>query len=1343
MPYRPFVPDYAVRLLAAHPSRPPYVERSDGVVLFADIVGFSPLSVALANGGPYGAEELSNLLNGFFARMVGVITDHGGTVASFAGDAITALFSFHPQARTAVVQRAVRCALDMQEASLQFRAVATGAGTFTLAIRVGLGAGGVLMAVVGDPDTRLEHVLAGEAVNRAVAAERRAAQGQVLVDATIRAGDHGIELAGGPDGPAVAIRILERPRYVAPGPPRPADSAGESRLPAFLHPAIAERVRQGQVGLVDERRTVTVAFVGFPDLTDDLSKAIDRLQRFVAAAVRVIDRWGGHLRQVDVGDKGSLLVVAFGAPVHHEDQEERAVRCCMELLGLQDGPFRAGVTTGRAWCGEVGSEVRREYAIVGDTVNLAARLMEEAIPGQALIDRVTWEGTHGTAVASRLPPLVVRGRTGPVDVWSVFEVQDRTEPQDQPRTVSSLVGRRAELARTHAVVGHVAAGRAVVLGISGEPGIGKSRLAAEAINQARGLGFTTAAGTSRSLGPDSSYFAWRLIWRDLLGLDPWSSLDEQRDALAARFGQHAPLLAPVLNVPIPDSEMTGSLDPPTRAELLRSLLSEELRERARSAPIALLLEDCHWIDPPSRVLLEFLARGLVDWPVLFVVTARPTETGRQALEALAHLPHFTEITLGELPTADAVELARERVRQLYGPRGDPAEGTIGRIVERSGGNPFYLEELLSLVHARGRGQGGALDLPDSVERVVMARLDQLSEGEKAVMKVASVLGRRFRAEWISGCYPAAGSPRDVARHLRRLEDLRLTPLQAIAPEPEYGFRHEITQEVTYASLTLRMRTFLHERVAEYIEKTFPDRLAQFVDPLAYHYGRTARVDKQRFWFRAAADAAKAAFANDAAVTHYERLLPLLAGPAAGHVLIDLGGVWQLVGRWDEAQQAYLQALGIARAGGDHSLLAAGARELGDLFIYTQSYAEAIERLTLAVETFERLGDRQGLSRALDRLAYALIQQGSYPQASAVSQRHLDTATEAGDLAGMSVALDHLGLVRAYTGDNTQALALLQRSLQVATEAGDRRGVVHAANNLGGLYATRGDHVQALACVEQALTVAREIGYRQMAAVVTGNIGELYRERGDYEQATGCFAHALRIAVELGDWTSVANRMASLAATAAGLGDARGAEHRYTLAIRLARTLDAPHFLCEWLHGLAQLLASTGRPGEAQPLNEEALGIAVRHDERDTELRARLLRLRLRVVLDHVPSRDAAREALAMEQAWPGTPQRAALLDAVAQLDPARAETRAAAAELYRELYDRGPNVEYRQAYERLTGATLPPAPPLPPVPGAATPGPVDVDDLVRQVEPLVAARAPRPVEGTRSPTVDADTVDPA
>jgi class 3 adenylate cyclase len=259
------------------------------------------------------------------------------------------------------------------------------------------------------------------------------------------------------------------------------DDGVANRLVLFLHPAIAQRLRSGRRELVNEHRKVTVAFLGLPAASTDDRPEVAALQACLAAAVRVIDRYDGHLHQVHTGDKGNLLIVSFGAPVSHEDDEERAVRCCLELLGLPDGAVAAGVTTGYAYCGEVGSDTRREYAAIGHSVNLAVRLLQAARPGQLLIDAPTHERVAETAIQDHLEPVTVKGKTGTIDVWAVRAVHDRAEPRARALGSVGVVGRAAEVAVARSLVERALAGDGQLLGLTGAAGIGKSRLVAEAV----------------------------------------------------------------------------------------------------------------------------------------------------------------------------------------------------------------------------------------------------------------------------------------------------------------------------------------------------------------------------------------------------------------------------------------------------------------------------------------------------------------------------------------------------------------------------------------------------------------------------------------------------------------------------------------------------------------------------------------------------------------------------------------------------------------------------------------------------------------------------------------------
>jgi class 3 adenylate cyclase/tetratricopeptide (TPR) repeat protein len=1329
--WRSFVPDYVLRTLLQHPGGTPVAngDRMDAVVLFIDVAGFTPMSEALTRSGAYGTEALTRILNGWFDAMVSLVSRFGGSVAEFAGDALTAMFRYDAATRRVTGRRAVRCALLMQAEMARFQGIATRAGTFDLAMKAGLAAGPLLVTIMGDPAIRLGYVLAGPALDRAVRSERNAGGGEVVVDRDLLEAGLDAEILERRGISAVVGGLRGEVSPVPAAPVDPVDEGTARRLAPFLHPAIADRLRSGRRDFVNEHRKVTVAFVGVPELTVDDPGSVAGLQRFLAAAVRVLDRYGGHLRQVATGDKGSLLLACFGAPVSHEDDEERAVHCCLELLRLPGGPFRAGVTTGSVYCGEVGSDSRREYSVIGDSVNLASRLMEAAEPGQLLIDRPTHDRVRARTVHDELTPIRVKGKSGPVDVWMVHAVRDRPGGGPAPpATPQALVGRDGEVARIGALAGRALAGEGQVVCLAGEAGIGKSRLGAEVVRMAEGLGFAVFSGACRSHGTTTSYLVWRSIWSDLLELDTSLPIADQMAQLTRRVarrdggsGRRAPLLGPVVNLPVPDSELTASLDPESRDELLRSLLLEYLRGRTATGPLLLVLEDCHWIDPASHALLEFLCQRVADQALLILVTARQTVGDPSPLASLSQLPQLTDVRLGELAGADAERLVGLRLRQRYGGDTVPSPEVVRRLTDRGEGNPFYLEELVSYLHDRGIDPGdpralSTLELPDGLQRLVMARIDQLSEGEKATIKVASVIGRQSRARWISETYPPAGEPEEVAGHLERLDELDLMPRRATAPEPEYQFKHAITQEVTYQSLTFRLRETLHERVGLFIERTYPDRLAQYVDMLAHHYGRTRRVDKQRIWFRAAGDAAKAAFANEAAVGYYERLLPLQPEEQTGEVLVELGGIWHLTGQWTEAEQALRRAMEVAARAGRRDVLATSQRDLGDLFIYTQSYAEAVSWLTRAADEFERLGDRQGLSRTLDRITFAHYRQGQYDEALAVARRHLEMSTDAGDLAGVSIALNHIGLVHLNTGQTVAALGLLQQALDTAAQARDRRCLVYAAGNLGLAHWRDGDHMRAVACYHQALSIAKEMGDRQIAGIYIGNLGAVYRDQGDHSQATRCFVHALRIAVELGDWAGVADQMACLAATAVAEGQDREAERRFARAIALARLLDAPYFLSDALHELAKLRLAQGRLEDAERLNQEALEVADRSNERDIQVQAGLLSVQLQVRRGRIGAEVAVGRLRALEDAWVEPRERAALLEALWQLDPGQEEAREAAASLYRALYERAPSIRHRDAYEQLTGTTLPPGPALPPLPDEFKDDLGDLHELLRQVD---------------------------
>jgi class 3 adenylate cyclase/tetratricopeptide (TPR) repeat protein len=1335
-PWVSFVPQHVAEDILRHPHATPIgrEQRFEAAALFADISGFTAMSEALGRVGRRGTEELTALLNAYFEPMIDVIHSYGGTVGKFGGDAMTVLFPVRGS-RSAAARRAVRCALAMQAETTRHTAISTSAGTFGLALKTGLALDRVLCTSVGDPAVRLEYVIAGRALDLSTEAEHLATSGEVVAHSGLLDHCRGAVLARRRNGFAT-VEGLERPppRVRPPELPDP-DPTTRTTFAAYLHPSIAERLETGLDGFVNEHRKVTVLFVGFTGFDyDDDPDVTSKLQAYLARAVEVVHGYDGHLRQVEMGDKGSKFIVFFGAPVLHEDDETRALRCALDLRDLTEGPIRIGVASGFTFCGRVGSDRRQEYAAVGDTVNLAARLMQAAAPGEILVAGGSVRTVAGTVRLETREPIVVKGKSEPVPL-SALVGQAADAPAHtfaEPVYALPMIGREPELAIARATLDLAALGSGHVLGIAGEPGIGKSRFGAELLRTAAERGLATFAGACQSYGSSIAYLPWQQIWRAILELDGNESVTDQLAQLERAVVDldpslvpRLPLLAPVLRLPIPDNALTAPLDAELRAELLRVLLLDALRRRADSGPIILVLEDCHWLDSLSRSLLAFIARNIATLPVLVVAVYRLADDGAATTTWAHDLDHFTELHLQPLAADQVDTLVAAKVGEAFG-RTDVVPEAVAQLVGRAEGNPFHVEELINLLRDRGIDLDddkavAAAELPDTLYGLVMARIDQLAELDKTTVKVASVVGRSFRASWLSGSAPMLGGDRSVRRSLEGLARTQLIALARQRPELEYLFRHVTTRDVAYESLPFSLRQELHERVAMYVETAYAPNLEQYVDTLAYHFGLSANADKKRVYLRLAGDAAKAGFSNAAAIEHYEQLLPLVEASDRSGVLRSLGEVKEHVGDWSGAEDAYREGLVLAESAGNPRDAAECRRSHGALLAHQGSFAPSRSMLEQAKEESEAAGDPAGVVRALEALAFVAWEQSDHAGSLEYSREHLRRAEDADDRIGISMAVEQMGLVYWHRGEHEAAKASFEHALEVATSVGYVRGVIHASNDLAGLYWEQGDHSRAFEHVRDGLAAARKIGYRHAAGVLLGNAAELCRQRGELATALALSRRALEIAAELGARRGIASRVGNMALVLSAQGRKREAELLFDRAIALAREVESPYFLCEYLHHSAELLAGQERWGEATDRNSEALEVARAVDRRNVRVPAELLSVRLRRAADLLEQTEAEATLERLANEWTEPAEQAAVKFELWQLNGSEA-ARNSAAELYRTLHAATPNAIYRERYASLTGHVLPAPSPLPRLIDDME-AELDVAALLRTVEGLKLSTA--------------------
>lgn len=1325
-----FVPDYLAQDILENPQASPIgrEQRFDAVALFADVSGFTSMSEALGRTGKSGIEELTAILNSYFAPMIELIRTYGGIVGKFGGDAMTVLFPYTQQTQAQTVRRAIECALHMQTRMDTYKAVSTSAGVFGLTMKAGLALGPVFCTTVGDLAVRLEYIIAGEVLDLCAEAEHHATPGEVVIHNQLLPYVGSIEISETRDDfscvtgtGADALLPLPPQRDV---PPQAVDV-----LAGYLHPTIAQRLKAGLGGFINEHREVTTLFVNFTGFDYDHDVEVGtRLQTYFADVIRMIQRYDGYLNKIDMGDKGSKYVVLFGAPVAHEDDEERALHCALELNWVPGAQVSIGINTGFVFCGQVGSTARQEYTVMGDAVILAARLMQAAQAGEILVSASTEEQSKGIFQWQHREPIQVKGKTEYVPIYGLQGVKEKTAIYiSEPAYGLPLIGREPELQVARDRIDAAIRRQGQIVGISGEAGMGKSRLNAEIIKLAVGKGLVGYGGACQSYNTYLSYAAWTSIWRGFFELEPSmpsgsmvTHLETQLAAIDPGLVQRIPLLGSILNMPIPDNALTESLDAPSRVELLNSLLLSCLQARTSRNPVLFVLEDCHWMDAASYELLEFLGRNLAGLPVLLIFLYRPDDTAEGFSAPLKQFPHFTEINLTEFNTANAEELIQLKMRQLFGAQQSVPAGFVQRIMTRTQGNPFYIEELMNYVHDRQTplDKPENIELPASLNSLIISRIDLLSESEKTALKVASVIGRLFKARWVWESQPSIGMPDTIRRHLSRLSHLEVTALNTPEPELEYLFKHVITREVIYDSLAFNTRAVLHEQIGQYIERVYTGDLSQYLDLLAYHFGRTRNLDKQKLYFRSAGDRSRAAYANDAAIDYYQRLLPLLAEAERMEVMRLLGDVWQLTGKWEDAERIYRQAFADAEASGDRLAQAHCRNGIGHLLDLTGNYPEALTWLGQALQDFESLNNRQGVSQALEYLSLVHLPLGNYDEALTLCERQLQLATADGNRRAISVVHMRKSWVYLDQGNLPLAQENLEQALAIAGEINYQMGIINAHSDLAGLYFVQGNYAQALSNCLDALTIATSIGYRQRGGHIILNMGEIYRQQGVYTSALDCYSYGLSIFLELGDTPAMFNAIGNIASVYLAQSRYEEAETLNTLTIRLGRKLNIPYVLCEYLYNQALLLTLLRRYEAALATSSEAREVATQVGHQEFQFKALILSLRLRVFQQQTTSADASQELLLLLEQWVESDQQAAIHYELWRLDPNREESRNRAADFYQELYRVTPNVEYRQRYSELTGQILPDPPSPPLAPELAAQSSAHLSDLIQRAEAI-------------------------
>ncbi len=684
-------------------------------------------------------------------------------------------------------------------------------------------------------------------------------------------------------------------------------SAGESADPPKLEDiqdrlSVPEPLRQQMESaaqeMVGENRLVTVLFAdisGFTSLSESFptETVVEKVNQCFRVVTDAVYRYEGSVNRF-IGD---CVLAFFGALIAHENDPERAVRAALEMrnavyeMGLE---ISVGVNTGMMYFGPIGTEQHQEVSAYGPDINLAKRLQEAAKPGQILVGAGIHRLTHKMFDFDQQETLELKGLYEPVTAYEVLRLSDRPEKLRGIEGLRSrMIGREREFSDLKAAVDRWHSGQGQIVSVIGEAGIGKSRLVSELKTYVDGKAKNLwQEGRCVSIGQSISYWPFLDMLRSYFGL---SNQDDEAEiarkvtrGTTALFDQDAeeylPFLGRLLSFRF-NNELDRQLDY-AAPEQIRNQTLMRLRDGfetlARRNPLLLIIEDLHWADDLSLDLITLLMESLSTKPLMLLCVYRPEREHRcWQLAAQADRKcrdRYTEITLKHLSTKES----RELVGALLTIENLP-ESVRDIILQKSEGNPFFIEEVIrslidrDLVYResdrwRARDDVSSLDVPDTIQGVVLARVDRLDAEAREVLQCASVIGRLFKYRLLE---QLAGSDRHLDRHLLEFQEKDLVYEERTVPELEYAFKHTFTQEATYQSILERRRQSFHHQVGEGMERLYPDRLEDYYEELAHHYSLSDDTEKAVEYLYKAGEKAARGSANEAAIIFFQKGLECL------------------------------------------------------------------------------------------------------------------------------------------------------------------------------------------------------------------------------------------------------------------------------------------------------------------------------------------------------------------------------------------------------------------------------------------------------------------------------------
>lgn len=950
----------------------------------------------------------------------------------------------------------------------------------------------------------------------------------------------------------------------------------------------SERILVARSTMEGERKQVTVLHVGvvglpLPSQELDPEEVHDLIQPAMGLAAEEIHRYEGTVTQLS----SDGLTALFGAPLAHEDAPQRALYAALaiqkrlqgyaEELRSQGVQLEAGmgISTGLIIAERTGDDLAMEYAPIGDTVSLASSMESAAEPGTIQVAEDTYRLSKGYFDFEEAGGVEVRGRKKPAKSYRLLAALPARGriPASLASKLSPFVGRKQELEQLVGCYQQAREGRGQVVGMVGEPGVGKSRLLLQFRRLLPEGDHTYLQGECNTFGDSVAYLPLLGIMRALLDIDEGGEEEVTREKLAVGMsGLDGPLddllppLHELLSLRVEDHAYLA-LEPAQRREMVFEAIRHLLLSKSRERPLVLTVEDLQWIDRTSEEFLSYFISSLPTFNILLLLLYRP-----EYRPSWVSMGFYSQVRVDQLSKDTSAELIAALL-----PGGEVSPELRDFIVRRSAGNPLFIEELTRELQEAGlierkntvtyllSGEPSGLQVPDTVQGIIASRLDRLEEDLKETLQAAAVIGREFSLRLLEA---VTGRGKALKSCLHGLQSLEFIYEKSVFPETEYIFKHAFTQEVAYGSLLLKKRREMHEEIGRAIEGFYPDRLEDFYETLAHHYSRCDNAQKALTYLELSGNKAARSYSNWEAIRFYRESMEVLdKQPQTKErdrkkidVSISIMDPLAFLGFPDGSIEILEEAETLAGLLGDEDDLARVRSKLAFCHCYRGNTALGLEYSEKCLEAAEKAGDIDSMAVTVFDLCFPMFYDGRLEDVAAATGRVLQLIEEShreedimmGGTTMYSSLLGWHAAALGFMGEFEEAERVVKEGLEHTLEVGDAFGTGWLETGCAFLSLLKGAAGETVEHARRAIERYEETGIRVLASQSWALLGRGHAMLGEHEEAR---KHA-ETAVERGrEGGAAANQpfvLSTLAMVCLDAGDLEKAASSAEEALQLSR-----------------------------------------------------------------------------------------------------------------------------------------------------------------------------------------------